>query len=191
MWERYRKDKLERYIAAKRSGEVDKDIVPLLDLINSIEGLVTLSSCSGRIAVIDTPEIGDKQRSSFLGKWHCKVGKEEVVEAAKRGRFLSWFIQYPPIIHLSCKNIEFAEVIMKVANNTGFRRSGIISLKNHVVEIASLERIELPIARSGRLIISESYLEEVVALANKKLSKGKQKLERLFKEIKALKTFLE
>ena len=84
VWFEFKRRKLEGYIEAKEKNEVDEDIVPLLDLINSFEDFVTLSSCSGRIAVIDMPEFGDKVEATFLGKWHRCVSYEEVFEAVKR-----------------------------------------------------------------------------------------------------------
>ncbi|MEM1999010.1 MAG: hypothetical protein QW127_04310, partial [Archaeoglobaceae archaeon] len=57
--------------------------------------------------------------------------------------------------------------------------SGVISFRNLVVEIASLERIETPIAIDGRLVVDESYLRTVVEIANLKLRKSKEKIERL------------
>ena len=181
-WGNFKSEKLKRYEIAKKKGEVDEDIIPLLDLINLKESFVTLSSCSGRIAVIDTPEFGDKTNSEFLGKWHYKVDANEVVDAVKKGRKTTWLIAYPPIIHVACSDLANAEKLMKIANNAGFRRSGIISLKKLVVEISSLERLELPIAINGEMILDNKTIEVMVDFANKKLLKGKEKLYK-FKEL--------
>jgi len=179
MWEKFKKEKLEGYLEAKAEGNVDADIVDLLDLINEFDCFVTLSSCSGRIAVLDLKKPGDKVNSVFLGKWHEGVGAGEVKKAAMKSGNIAWLIQYPPIIHVACRSIEDAKALMKIANQAGFRRSGIISLNNFVVEIASLERIELPIAESYEMLIDDEYLEYVVKWANEKLFKGKEKLKRL------------
>ena len=69
-----------------------------------------------------------------------------------------------------------------MANNAGFRRSGITSLKKLVVEISSLERLELPIAINGEIILDNKTIEVMVDFANKKLLKGKEKLYK-FKEL--------
>jgi len=184
MWEKFRNEKLKIYQDAKNSGKVDEDIIELLDYINSLENFVTLSSCSGRIAVIDLAWPGKKNESEFLGKWHSPVEAEKVREAALRCEKTAWLIQYPPIIHIACRNIEFAKVIMRLANDAGFRRCGIISLNQNVVEVASLERIELPIAEKGVLMISDAYLSYVVGRANEKLIKGKEKLGRFYSRLR-------
>jgi len=184
MWKEYRKKKLNGFLEAKNRGEIDQDIFELLKIVNSLDGYVTLSSCSGRIAVIDIPEVGDKKAAKFLGKWHDVVECKAVINAALKSEQWGWLIQYPPILHVACRTVEDAERFMNAANQAGFRRSGIISLKNHVVEITSFERTELPIAYSKKLLVTEYYLKQVVEFANIKLKRGKEKLKRLQSIIK-------
>ncbi len=178
MWERYREEKLKSYLEAKKRGEVDRDIEPVLDKINERSEFVTLSSCSGRIAVLDLERFGDKLSAKFLGKWHSCTSTHSVVDAAEKCSKTAWFILYPPIIHVACKDLASAAWIMKIANEAGFRRCGIISTKNFVVEIASLERLELPIGESGKVILPSDYIELIVNIANDKLRRGKEKLKR-------------
>ncbi|MEM0215390.1 MAG: hypothetical protein QW384_05345 [Archaeoglobaceae archaeon] len=179
MWSAYKKEKLESYEEAKRESKLDDDIIPILEKINEKENYVTISSCSGRIAVIDLENFGEKLNSEFIGKWHRIVDFEEVLECVKKCQRQGWLIQYPPIIHVACKDLESARKLMKIANDAGFRRSGLISLQNFVVEIASLERLELPVAIDGKKIVEDNYLRIAVDLANKKLESGKRKLKRL------------
>lgn len=185
MWEEYRKKKLNGFLRAKNRGDIDPDILELLETINSLREYITLSSCSGRIAVLDMPEIGDKKSARFLGKWHAEIELEDVINAAMRSKSWGWLIQYPPILHIACKTLDDAEKLMNAANEAGFRRAGIISLKNRVVEISSLERIELPVSFSGELVVSRDYLASVVDFANKKLIRGKERLERFHILVKA------
>jgi len=186
VWAEFRRRKFEGYRIAKERGEVDEDIVPLLDLINSFECYVTLSSCSGRIAVMDMPKFGDKVESVFLGKWHRSVSFEEVLEAVKLGRRTTWLIMFPPIIHVACESVEHAERLMKLANDSGFRRSGLISLKHNVVEICSLERLEAPVAIEGRIVVGMEGLRVMVDFANEKLERSKAKLKRLHASLREL-----
>ncbi|MDK2795409.1 MAG: tRNA wybutosine-synthesizing protein 3 [Archaeoglobaceae archaeon] len=186
MWPNYKKEKIECYEKAKKEGKVDEDIIPLLDKINEKENYVTLSSCSGRIAVIDLNCFGDKKSSEFLGKWHNFAKFEEVLDCAFKCRRQGWLIQYPPILHVACKDLSSAKNLMVIANESGFRRSGIISLQNYVVEIASLERMELPVVVDGKMIVERDYLRIAVDIANEKLKKGKIKLRRLEEFITSL-----
>jgi len=179
-WDEFRASKLRGYEEAKRRGEVDEDIIPLLDLINSSDRFVTLSSCSGRIAVIDMPDFGNKVESKFLGKWHREVSVGEVLEAVKMGTMVTWLIMYPPIIHVACRDLKSAEMIMRIANDSGLRRCGIISVKKLVVEINSLERLELPVAVNGEVLMDERTLKVIVRFANLKLGRSKEKLRRFY-----------
>jgi tRNA wybutosine-synthesizing protein 3 len=184
-WQSFKQKKLRGYRKAKLRGEVDRDIISLLDFINSMPDFVTLSSCSGRIALIDSPEFGDKKEAVFLGKWHEPAEVGEVKKAAMLGRRETWLIQYPPILHVSCRDMRSAEKLLVTANNSGFRRSGLISLKNLVVEISSLERIELPLALNGKIIVDDHYLGLTVDLANKKLLRGKERLKKLEENLRS------
>ena len=191
MWTEFRRRKLEEYRKAREMGEVDEDIVPLLDLINSFEDYVTLSSCSARIAVMDMPKFGDKVEAIFLGKWHRRVSLDEVLNAVRKGRRTTWLIMFPPIIHVACRNLESAGVLMRIANNSGFRRCGLISLKHNVVEINSLERLEAPVAVDGMLLFNSEGLRVTVELANEKLERSKNKLRRLYDSLLRLRGSLK
>ncbi|AEA47116.1 tRNA(Phe) 7-((3-amino-3-carboxypropyl)-4-demethylwyosine(37)-N(4))-methyltransferase [Archaeoglobus veneficus] len=188
-WELYRQEKLRRLENAVERSEVDEDITALLTTINEISEYVTLSSCSGRIAVMDMPEFGNKLEAVFLGKWHRCVTVEEVSKAVEKGRLTTWFMVHPPIIHIACRNLRSAGRLMEAANRAGFRRCGLISLRNNVVEIASLERMEVPVAVRGRKLVDSSSLEIMVEIANRKLERAKEKLKRLEEEIKRLNRF--
>ncbi len=183
MWTEYRQSKLRILEEARQRGEVDGDILPLLDAINSIPSYVTLSSCSGRVVVMDMPEFGRKLEAEFLGKWHHGVTAKEVIKAVERGRFTTWFMVHPPIIHVACKNLYFANEIMQAANRAGFKRCGLISIKNNVVEITSFERMEVPVAVEGKRLVDDSSLCVMAEIANRKLERAKEKLERLKKEL--------
>jgi len=178
-WEKFKRNKVEKLEEAKKRGEVDEDIIPLLDLINSFDCFVTTSSCSGRIVVLDIPNLGDKLRAKFLGKWHRTVNAEEILDCLDRIESNVWLISYPPILHVACRDLVCANDLMKIANNSGFRRCGIISLSRFVVEITSFERLEAPLAFKGRVVVDREYIDILTKFANEKLLRGKEKLERL------------
>ncbi len=183
MWSRFeefRRRKLEGYIEAKEKGEVDKDIIPLLDLINSRDCYVTLSSCSGRIAVIDVPEFGIKHKAKFLGKWHSCVDFNDVLGVVEDGEREVWLIMFPPIIHVACRDLDCAERLMRIANESGMRRRGLISLRHCVLELTTLERMEVPVKFYGKRLVDDRSLEIMVNIANRKLLKSKEKLRRLY-----------
>lgn len=185
-WEEFKEEKYRKYQKAKSDGKIDQDIISLLDVINSNDRFVTISSCSGRIGVLDTPKAGDKLNSKFLAKWHHHVDPQEVVEVVKKGRRTTWLIVNSPILHVACKDLQSAGELMDIANNNGFARSGMISLKKNIVEISSHERMETPTSSREVRLLEEELLKVVVSFANGKLSRSKEKLSNLERALKEL-----
>ncbi|ALV63557.1 tRNA methylase [Thermococcus sp. 2319x1] len=181
---------LESLEEALEKDLVDKDIIPLLEKINSFENYFTTSSCSGRISVMQIPDFGDKVNAVWLGKWHREVGLEEVLEAiGKHSEGMLWFMLHSPILHVSAKTLKDAVELLNLAISCGFKHSNIksISHKKLVVEIRSTERMDVPIGRDGEFWVSEDYLRRIVEIANLQLRRAKEKLKTLENEIERFK----
>ncbi len=174
-WNSYRERKLRKLRSAEAKGEVDEWILPLLKRINSCASYVTLSSCAGRLAVMDMPDFGNKGKAIFLGKWHEIPDEEEVRRAIEKGKMTTWLMLHPPILHIACENVESAERLLLASQKAGIRRAGIISLKNLVVEVCGHERMEIPVRFGKPLSID---LEEVLELARMKLERSREKFLR-------------
>ncbi len=58
-----KREALQSLFTAMRDGKVDEDIIDILLLINSIKGIYTTSSCSGRIGIIEEPALGGQSHS--------------------------------------------------------------------------------------------------------------------------------
>ena len=156
-------------------GSYDEDIVELLQKINSHPEYKTTSSCSGRIALIDCQ---NKAKSSWLFKSHEPVDAEDILKIANSLKETVWFMQEPLIIHVACDSVDAAHALLETAQNTGLKHSGIISLKNHVVELRSHERVEVPLNAS----FPEESVKLIVHEANKKLLKTKEKIQKLMEK---------
>ncbi len=173
MWSRFREKKIKEYEKAK----IDDEIKPILDDINSVSCFVTLSSCSGRIVVMDMPSFGNKVESVFLGKWHSIPSFDEVLSAINKGKQTTWLMMHPPIIHIACENVESAKKLLEVAKNSGLRRSGIISMKNWVVEISPPERLEMVASISGKTLNLET-LRINYQFCIEKLKKSRERIKK-------------
>ncbi|AIF68546.1 hypothetical protein PAP_00500 [Palaeococcus pacificus DY20341] len=177
---------MEKLNEALNRGLVDRDIISLLEKINSLESYFTTSSCSGRIVVMEMPDFGDKLNAKWLGKWHREVSLEEVKEAiAKHNDGMLWFMLHSPILHVASKTLEDAVALLNLAIMSGFKNSNIksVSHKKLLVEIYSTERIDVPLGEKGEMWVSEDYLERVVDMANRQLRRSKRKLRTLEDEI--------
>ncbi|WP_148882893.1 tRNA(Phe) 7-((3-amino-3-carboxypropyl)-4-demethylwyosine(37)-N(4))-methyltransferase Taw3 [Thermococcus aciditolerans] len=174
---------------ALEGGKVDRDIIPLLEKINSLENYFTTSSCSGRISVMEMPHFGDKVNSVWLGKWHREVTVEEVLDAiGKHSKGQLWFLVRSPILHVGARTMEDAVRLLNLAIGLGFKYSNIksVSHKKLLVEIRSTERMDVPLGADGELWVDEAYIERIVAIANSQVRRFKGKLKRLEEEIGGL-----
>lgn len=171
---------LESLENACKDDQVDKGILPILELINKFEGYYTSSSCAGRINLLEIPSIGDKKNAKFLGKWHRIIEPEElseVVNEAKKGQL--WLLAQSPIIHIVADTYERADKMVKTAISSGFKNSGVKSIgKKIVAEVCSTERLDAPIGMNGSLFCNEEYLQLLVSIANEVLDKSNKKLLR-------------
>lgn len=178
-------DAKERALAALTTacttGDVDTQILPILTQINSLPGYYTLSSCAGRILLLQIPRLGDKQHADFLGCWHQPTTLDEVkTRDQKATTGVLWILGQSPIIHAGADSLQGAERLIKAANAAGFKNSAIRSLgKRIIVEIASTERLDAPIGNNGILYCTNDYLSLLINLANEILHRSEDKLSRI------------
>jgi len=187
-------DKLEAMKKLKKAlheGKVDNDIIDLLLLINSIKGIHTTSSCSGRVGLIETPEFGAKPHSRWLIKKHEQITFEEVKNALKDHKegILIFKVQ-PPIFHIVCENLEIAKRVHRLGLESGFKYTSFRALSYSgriLVEINSTENISAPIGINGKIVAHDKFLKFLVEMGNHVLVRGKTKIERLRKSFQILK----
>jgi len=165
--------------------KVDQGILPILTLINRIEGFYTSSSCAGRIVLLEIPQIGDKKAATFLGIWHRLIEPREVqIAATKASTGLLWLLAQAPILHIGAETLELADRMLKTAISCGFKNSGVKSIgKKIILEICSTERLDAPIGRDGRLFCEEKYLSLLVEISNKIIGRSQEKIGRFAKKI--------
>ena len=176
----------KRALGRLRIRGADEEVKGILEKINRRDGFFTTSSCSGRIALIWLPEIGAKQEARFIGKWHRRVRKAEVLEAMSdatphiKGEV--WLIAQSPILHVACRSLEKATALLRIAIESGFKYSGIKAIAKDdgkvMVELMSTERMDVPLASDDVMFCSEEYLDFILPKANFMLERGKAKLKR-------------
>ncbi len=170
---------------AKQNGQVDEEVIPYLDLINSVPDLATSSSCYGRIVLMDIPT-GIKKDSTFLSKWHRKISFEEfwkALESAK-GKMI-WLKVEPLILHVSTRDISSAKELLKVKSASGIRRGGVFAISNDrwQVELEGTQRMET-LVKTNEILITKDYGRLLVDISNKKMDKNTRLWERFKTEFK-------
>ncbi|MFH0863427.1 MAG: hypothetical protein V1875_10440 [Candidatus Altiarchaeota archaeon] len=176
-------DALNNLAAAERLGDMDVELKPLLDAINSMPDYYTTSSCAGRVVLME--DLGSKKDSRFVGKWHSKVSSDEVLELLTPKKGVVWFRYESPILHVMARTMEKAEEFLLLCRESGFKRAGIQSLKEEriLIEVLSTERIDAPVMAGEKLLVPAEYVRYLVEQANKKHEAGAKKLEKLLKRL--------
>jgi len=189
VFEAQKKRALERLRILGAGEEVGE----IQDKINSLDdGFFTTSSCSGRIILICLPEIGAKREARVIGKWHRQVRKGEVLEAMSNAmpsiKGEIWLIAQSPIVHVTCRSLDKATALLRIAIESGFKYSGIKAITKDnekvMVELMSTERMDVPLASDDVMFCSEAYRDFILAKANFTLERGKDKLKRFGYELK-------
>ncbi len=187
-----KEERMESLSGRVCDGEVDEEILPLIEIINSKPDYFTTSSCAGRIVVLQMAKIGDKENAEFLGKWHSEVQVSEIREAFSKIQDDTrvFLLTQSPIVHVRCRSLESAISLRNTALESGLKYSTIKSItlnarsepEKIVVELLCSENIHIPIALGKDIFPDDKYLSFMVENANSTLKRGQNKLKR-FKEV--------
>jgi len=175
-----------------RKGDVDEAAWPLIKSINALNDYYTTSSCAGRINVFKEPIDGKKHNGEWLYVTHDEAELAKVEEALKElpAEETIWIRMEAPIYHVACRDMESADRLLKICQANGWKRSGIISTggkrqtkQRIMVEIVGNERIDVPVAASGKLFFDNKFVKFTLNKANEKLRTTRKLLEELRKII--------
>ncbi|NMB66960.1 hypothetical protein GYA25_02795 [Candidatus Woesearchaeota archaeon] len=164
-------------------GKWDKRIVKLCNKINSLENYYTTSSCSGRIILIVDQE--KKAENLFVFVSHEKINFKKLKEELNKAIFLNKDIKFKLesfILHINSKTLEDARKILEIGKKSGFKKIGIIGLRNgFTIEIQGSEKIDFPIIQNKKILVDDNFLKIIVKDANKKLGNNWKKIKKLEK----------
>jgi tRNA wybutosine-synthesizing protein 3 len=183
-----KREALVSLFTAMEERKVDEDIIDLLLLINSINGIYTTSSCSGRIGIIEEPALGAKPLSRWLIKVHRLIEFEEArgaLENAKKG--LIFLKSQPPILHIVAENPKKAKKLHELGLASGFKYTTfkVISTR-YLVEINGTEYLTAPLGKDGKILVDDDYLRFAIGVGNDMLKRSKGRLPRLEKNFRRL-----
>ncbi|MHA1616080.1 MAG: tRNA-wybutosine modification methyltransferase TYW3 [Candidatus Njordarchaeales archaeon] len=184
---------IRRLSQAIERGEVDEDIIPLLNMINLLPFAYTTSSCSGRILLIDIPYTGSKKDSVKVARWHSPVKPDVVWNILENyePKGIVWLKLEGMIVAVAVSSIDWASFFIKLARFLGFKDSGIRAInhnKGHVImDFTSTEKMYLPVAtKFNGLLVEKEYLYRIIDIANNLLERTKNRMKRLLKALSVL-----
>ena len=146
----------------------DEKIISLCNTLNSSSSYYTVSSCSGRICVLEVVGKHDKKRSSWVYVTHELAFASDVVECLKSyaGEQMLWLLQEPAILHVCARTIQDAERLLQDAKRAGFSRAHYLhAQKRLTLELMNMVGLKIPVFQTTPLFSFE-HLEHFVAIAN-------------------------
>lgn len=179
--ERYLKELADTAPDRSKKGDVDERIKPLLDTINARPDLYTTSSCAGRIDLFVEPTSGKKHEGAWLFVSHDTVEKAAILTALEKlPDETLWFRMEGAILHVCARDMDTANSFLQKCKEAGWKHSGITSTaKRIMIEATTSERMDVPIAKEGRLFVQKEFIAYLVKEANKKLKRTQEKINRL------------
>ncbi|XP_048587336.1 tRNA wybutosine-synthesizing protein 3 homolog isoform X4 [Nematostella vectensis] len=169
-----------------KKGSIDEPIVNLVDYINGLDAFFTTSSCSGRISVFTEGHGQRKKCSEWRYITHGQADLESVLESledCKRDAVLKF---EPFVLHVQCKSLEHAQLMLKASLESGYKNSGIVigRKSRYMMAVRSTHSLEVPLICNGNLLVSKEYIQYVVDMANKKMEDNKDRIQRFYTKLK-------
>ena len=182
-WLKFKRALLERVWEDRLIGYLDPGAERFLEALNKPKLLVTTSSCTGRITVVEGLWHWEREEARVLYKTHDPIDVETLWKHATRPFAANvWLKVTGPIIHFRTPSLRCASKLLQHARSSGFKHSGLISIdpvEGHTVEVMSGVQLMIPLRRDGVTIIDRSSLEKLAAMANEALLEGRRRLETL------------
>ncbi|MBN1159860.1 MAG: hypothetical protein JXA43_01320 [Candidatus Diapherotrites archaeon] len=183
-WETVKRRNRATLIKEEKEGKVDEILIKFLKKMNSKKDFGTSSSCAGRIMLIDIPDDGKKNKTVRPAVWHREVNIDEFWNVLENysGNEL-WFKQEPYILHIVCKDVDSAQKILKLKAKRGMKRGGIfvINKERVMIELEGTKKMEFPVKKKNKMLITKESAEFMLQKANKKLSSNYKELDEIMK----------
>lgn len=182
LWARIREHKFRRMLEDLDVGYLDPDIYHVLQALFRRSDSFPVSSCSGRITVVDSKLPWHRKGSTVLFKKHSPITEGELLPIVANNTPIArlWLVVTGPIFHISSVNLKEALTLLRIARAAGMKHSGVLSISRRGIYVELKTGVRLTVLlRSGDSVVKD--LREVVKAANEALLEGKSRLERLYR----------
>ena len=177
---------LSELASAHQKGWFDKKFDRIIFFLNYLDCVYTTSCCSGRISIYHADINNSKKEHEFLGKFHDIPDFSEIVSSIGRAsKDMLYYNVDPMILHVCCKDIETAGIVLDCAYFIGFKRSGIFQVKKKIMlEIRGVDGFSVPVGRAGSVLVNEDYLRFLLDVSKIKLQRNWNKMDLFYSKLK-------
>jgi tRNA wybutosine-synthesizing protein 3 len=180
-WLEYKSLLIERIYEDRVIGYLDPGAERYLEVFNKPTLLVTTSSCTGRITVVEGLWHWERGESRILYKTHDPLDVDAITKHSTRAFSENiWLKVTGPILHFRTPSLRCASKLLQYARASGFKHSGLLSLnpvEGHTVEVMSGVQLMVPLRREGVSLVDRSYLKNIASTASEALMEGRRRLE--------------
>jgi tRNA wybutosine-synthesizing protein 3 len=169
-----------------RKHSIDDYIVTLINQINNHNDYYTSSSCSGRTIVFTSTAIvtsSTKSDCQWLYVTHEQADLNAILNCLEqRSKDIDMIsIKFEAfILHVICRTLECAKVLLNIALECGYRNSGLVISNQGKITLAirSTHALEVPLVIGGRLCVDQDYITQIVSIANEKMTANMAKIDK-------------
>lgn len=169
-----------------RKHSIDDYIVNLIHRINQHPDYYTSSSCSGRTLVLSsTPIVTSSSKSDcqWLYVTHEQADLNAIFECLEKRPMEIEMVSLKFeafILHVICRTLECAKVLLNIALECGYRNSGLVMSNQGKITLAvrSTHGLEVPLVIGKRLAVDQTYISELVSIANEKMKANLSKIDK-------------
>ncbi len=166
-------------------GSIDERIINLCNIVNLRKDMFTLSTCSGRVCVLEKSK--GKKDARWLYTTHHFADLNDIWKVLSNysGNKFIEFRQESSIIHVAAADIDVAKKIMHAGKMASFNIVGIIGISSKVtVELICDVQLLAPVYDKGELLVDKNYVSYLVEKANQNQKISWSSIEKLEKNIK-------
>jgi len=182
LWARMRESMYRRMLEDLDIGYLDPDIYHILQTLFRRPDSFPVSSCSGRVTVVDSKLPWHRKGSTVVFKKHSAVTEDELLPIVAGSMPVArlWLVVTGPIFHISSASLREALALLRIARDAGMKHSGVLSFSRRGIYVELKTGVRLTaLLRSGDYVVED--VGEVVKVANEALTEGKIRLERFYR----------
>ncbi|XP_014270290.1 tRNA wybutosine-synthesizing protein 3 homolog isoform X2 [Halyomorpha halys] len=106
--------------------------------------------------------------------------EEDLASSLQKATGYLFFKFEPFVLHVQCRTLLGAKRLFDIVRNSGYKDSGLVIGKHGkiILGIRNKNNLEIPVSNGEEIIVTNSYLKYCIDLANKKMTKNFEQINR-------------